>query len=975
MLLSLLPAMMFASANALPYPTLWNSAETAVIQSAGAVAPFTIISTRYGSTTFGPSQVQEGTTIAVKGPAGSDVAGTTMYLYWDSVSTAGLLNKTTAGSSGSYDVWFNVPQATYGTHYIWVGDGTVGSPTNSISTPVEVVPYVDLATSSGQPGDSVSMSYYGYNATINMRMVWGTQAEMNAFPAWPTITASPATVAAADSVTTSWTGTLPNTLIQPGSFKVMIGATVYATDNMHGDLVGASGIGGTINYVTGYYDIKISPAPSYGTIMASYNYFDTTNAAVSWLGSGTTNSVGTVTTSETVPSTAAAGTTYAFASFDGYGTFGVSSFTIGPVITVSPLTATTGSFVFILGRGFTTEPAAIWLSESGLAPEMCYIGTSSTASESPIPLAAGRFDVPVIVPQGNNIKDDYTFSVTSDTNTPTSSNTLATVDSFMVSALATVSVTPTFAGTGAKITVAGKNFPKISGMTVEADLYDSTNTKFQAELGTTTLASDGTFSTSFTVPGLQAGPFEIRAYTSPSTNISPDVSFAIGNLLIALSETSGPVGSTLSITGSGFSPNGSYNITLGPETLLSSGSVSSQGVVSSGTMYIPEMAAGTYNLKVTDVTTGIVLTQPFIVTLATKITLSPTTFPTNYNVSIRGDGFKYPGGDTPTFTLFNKTSSGTVTNIWTMVVYSGVNSANPYGPLTVNGTGTFIGWFLAEPGYSYSGGALTAGVKLIPGTYYLNVTDALDSSYYTQAVFTIKPNLVVATPRESTFYIGDTVSFVLQHSQGNITPQYGSTITIYDPSGNVQFKTDALKNWVSVNDYYIEPYASQTEGGNPMVLLADAPLGTWTYKWIGTDSSTIATGSFTVAAAAASTTGVQITALNKTVSSLAGQVSSIASSVNSLSSTVGTISSTVQTVSTTASNAASAAQSASTAASSAATAAQAASTQASAAKTSADQAAAAASSLTTLVYGAIGASLIAALAAIVALMQISRKIA
>ena len=45
------------------------------------------------------------------------------------------------------------------------------------------------------------------------------------------------------------------------------------------------------------------------------------------------------------------------------------------------------------------------------------------------------------------------------------------------------------------------------------------------------------------------------------------------------------------------------------------------------------------------------------------------------------------------------------------------------------------------------------------------------------------------------------------------------------------------------------------------------------------------------------------------------------------------------------------------------------------AKTAADSAAAAANNLTTLVYGAIGASLVAALAAIVALMQISRKIA
>jgi hypothetical protein len=69
------------------------------------------------------------------------------------------------------------------------------------------------------------------------------------------------------------------------------------------------------------------------------------------------------------------------------------------------------------------------------------------------------------------------------------------------------------------------------------------------------------------------------------------------------------------------------------------------------------------------------------------------------------------------------------------------------------------------------------------------------------------------------------------------------------------------------------------------------------------------------------------------------------------------------------------ADAATAAATSAGTKADAAKTAADGAKTAADSAAAAANGLTTLVYAAIGASLIAALAAIVALMQISRKIA
>jgi len=79
---------------------------------------------------------------------------------------------------------------------------------------------------------------------------------------------------------------------------------------------------------------------------------------------------------------------------------------------------------------------------------------------------------------------------------------------------------------------------------------------------------------------------------------------------------------------------------------------------------------------------------------------------------------------------------------------------------------------------------------------------------------------------------------------------------------------------------------------------------------------------------------------------------------------------------TAAANAAKTASDAATAAATAAgTKADAATAAANAAKTASEGAASAANNLTTLIYGAIGASIIAALAAIVALMQISRKIA
>ena len=104
-----------------------------------------------------------------------------------------------------------------------------------------------------------------------------------------------------------------------------------------------------------------------------------------------------------------------------------------------------------------------------------------------------------------------------------------------------------------------------------------------------------------------------------------------------------------------------------------------------------------------------------------------------------------------------------------------------------------------------------------------------------------------------------------------------------------------------------------------------------------------------------------------------------ATAAQTAATAAGTTATAAQSAATAAGTAANAAKTSADAATAAATAAgtksDAAKTAADAAKTAADSAATAANGLTTLVYAAIGASLIAALAAIVALMQISRKIA
>jgi len=121
--------------------------------------------------------------------------------------------------------------------------------------------------------------------------------------------------------------------------------------------------------------------------------------------------------------------------------------------------------------------------------------------------------------------------------------------------------------------------------------------------------------------------------------------------------------------------------------------------------------------------------------------------------------------------------------------------------------------------------------------------------------------------------------------------------------------------------------------------------------------------------------GLNIPQLNTNIQS----AQTAATAAGTAATAAGTKADAAATAATAAGTAANAAKTAADAASAAATAAgtkaDAATAAANNAKTAADNAAAAANGLTTLVYAAIGASLIAALAAIVALMQISRKIA
>ncbi len=426
-------------------------------------------------------------------------------------------------------------------------------------------------------------------------------------------------------------------------------------------------------------------------------------------------------------------------------------------------------------------------------------------------------------------------------------------------------------------------------------------------------------------------------------NIADIAAFKVGTMNIILGEDEGPTGLLVWLTANGFEPNEAWNATIGDEE-IGSGTVSATGTISA-TWRVPQLAVGTYTITVWDIFNEIALTTTFTVTKTTTVTLSVASAPVDFKVGIAGYGFSDDLTNTLTFVIYNKTSTGALDFWWT--------------PTTITDA-------TLEDGVIHEDAAWVVDDVLSKGNYWMNVTDIDD--YAVTVPFTVGDVHAVAQTRKASFALGETISFLLEHSFGNQDPIWGSVLKIYNPSGVLVFDGDMLTTWTKTGLWYTAPYSSQTAGGNPMIIPQDAAIGTWSWKWVDADDETAATGTFAVTEIAAGSVDEKIAALTT-------QIAAVTTNVNNLQTTVAS----VATTATAASNAATAASTAASAAATAATAASAAATaagaKADAAKTAAESAAAAANGLTTLVYAAIGASLIAALAAIVALMQISRKIA
>ena len=803
-------------------------------------------------------------------------AGEDVKIGWDGLKAwdgeKGIMNSTEAKGSGNFEIWFDVPEAIEGNHYLWFKDMETGD-TFMYSNPFVVIPRIKFDPDSGLVNDKITLYGYGFDAEedivdITFEDDYGPVA----------LTTTPSTPESDDLG--SWECT----------FKV--------------------------------------PPNEYGDFEVSATDANANDA--------------------------------------------VEDFTIGPSIILDPEEGPVGTVVEIEGRGFT-EGEELDGTEVEINGVIAYIIKDDTVDSD------GEFKIEVVIPQTDDEDlDEYKLYVTEDDG----GNDAEANDKFDVTGLAEIDLDPEYGVQGSTVNIEGWNFTQISGEEIEIWLCtkDDPNDELHKISDNLDTESNGEISGTFTIPAKSSMVYTIKAKQT-DYNIYATANFQIGLMIVIPTPKSGPTGTQVTLTGTGFTIGDEWNATFGDYTIIEDGNVDTESDLELGvgiipTFYVPTVDPGTYTISVYDIGSDIAVDIDWTVTATTMVELDPSSAPNEYNVSVTGSYFNADPdeGDVGLeFILYNVTSDGEADEEWEIDVYVGDKLSTT--AVELDEDGNFTGWWIIEDDDEMS-----------LGEYILNVTAEDADDIMAQAYFTVVEKSIAVETRKTSFARGETLAFDIWST----FTQHKSYIEIYDPTGDLYWTTDVFTDgdgdtedmWLKVGELQTIPYYYQTAGGNQLLFLEDAALGTWSWEWYDADDDELDSGTLIVTAAAADVLSEQLTELSGDLTelmtdfeSVSTDVSSLASDVSSLSSSVAQAIAAANAASDAVQDVAAAVASVADTANNAATAATNAATAATSAKEAADSAGAAASGLTNLVYGAIVAALVAALAAIVSLMQISKKIA
>ncbi len=589
---------------------------------------------------------------------------------------------TVSSPSGAND-WGQIPSgtlvttpATSGTYYLAVYDYDYNGNDLVAVTPFAVTPpTIALSPTQGPTGVTVTVSGNRFAGTDTSVAISGTIVPSTPItctvsrgsitgtctfvatgsPGTYTITAVGNQVGGSgDTATATFTITTPTITLTPTSG--VVGESVVVT---------GTGYTGSTTITLTFDSVSISSCTS-GSLTASGGKFACTFSVPSGTSGTTVTAAGADV--GTVPADTASGT------------FTVTT----PSIKLSQARGPTGVTVTVTGSGFAGTDTSVAISGTIVpsTPITCTVSGGSITGTCTF-VATGSPGTYTITAVGNQVGGSG--------DTATATFTITTP---------TITLTPSQGPTGVSAVVSGTGFSP--GVTITLTISGS-GTLGSSSCTGQTVSATGTFTCPATTVSGSAGSYTITATGSDHSTVSSDVAsagFTITTPTITLTPSQGPEGSTVTVSGTGFTIGSSLKSLVFDTVTISSCSPGSMSISGTGTFScafsVPSGASGS-TVTATD-TGGATATGSFTVTVP-SIFIVPRSGPSGTVVTVSGTGFT-PGATisfsissgasvTPSGTCQVSSSSGSSDGTFTCSVTVTSSSPANYTLTSTGSDGTF----------------------------------------------------------------------------------------------------------------------------------------------------------------------------------------------------------------------------------------------------------------------------------------------
>jgi hypothetical protein len=590
----------------------------------GSLSNVVVFTVTTPAITVTPGQGPQMAPVTVAG-TGFTVSAPLTSLVLDGVAistcTSGSL---TTGATGAFSCTFPVPSGTSGTTVV----ATDSSGQTATGTFTVTTPSITVTPGQGPQGASVSVKGTGFTVSSTLSSLVFDSVAIGS--------------CTSGSLSTNSTGGFTCGFSVPASTS---GTTVSATD--------ANGQVATAHFTVTTPAITVSPGHgpvgspvvvkgtgfSVGTPLGSLT-FDSIAITSCTSGSLTANASGDFSCTFNVPS-GTSGTTVR--AVDAGGQSATGSFQVTTEsISVTPVSGPVGAPFVVSGTGFTASAAVrVAFGPTPVSPTTspgCTVGSPSGTEVMTSP--GGSFDCTFLVPSEST--GGYPV-VATDVTTSTTSNPI----SFEVTVPA-ISVGPAQGPIGADFTVSGSGFSVTS--TANVAFSGDTLTPYDCTVGSASGASittngTGAFTCSFAVPTEGPAGYPVVATDLATSTASNSVEFTVTAVSLTVSPGQGPVGTGVTVSGTGFSvltPIASLVFDMVTVSSCTSGSLTTGATGAFAcSLTVPSGTSGS-SVEATDAG-GEVATTQFTVTVP-ALSISPNQGGIGSTFAVEGTGFQ---GTTP----------------------------------------------------------------------------------------------------------------------------------------------------------------------------------------------------------------------------------------------------------------------------------------------------------------------------------------